>query len=935
MPSMRKVPFLVRGFLSETTAAWLVAVSSAVIGLVLTALIATVTQGSNQRELQQRFESAANKRAAAIQASFDGYMRDLDGVRRFFINADEISRAEFRGYSEPLLNHTLAFSWIPRVTALERPAFEQRVRAEGFQAFVIRDLNNEGQLVGSAGRLEHFPVLYAVSRRVKQLALGFDLASHAARLKTLDKARLDGFMAASEVLQLIGTSPEDSRGVLLVAPVYPTQQVPADPALRRSQLRGFVLAAVSLHQMLEEGGSGERADTLELELLDASNESSPPLVYRSAQLAAHPLLHFSRDVQLADRTYRLTIYPTDAFLAANRLPGLAITVSAGILLSAMLATLLFSLVSQRQRAQTLVETRTAELRAREQQLAVSEQRWSFALDGAGDGVWDWDVSSNRVFFSPAWKRMLGYHEDDIGDALDEWNSRIHPCDKDACAADLQGHLSGALEFYRNEHRLRCQDGSWKWILGRGKVVERAADGQPLRVIGTHTDISWRKAAELELARVNGQLHGLLNAATQVSIIATDLNGLILTFNAGAERMLGYRADEMIGLRTPEYIHRRDELDARQLELSRRYGRPVVGFAALVAEAVEGDSHEEREWTYVRRDGSELTVNLIITGVRDEQNALIGFLGIAIDITERKRIHEVLAARDRLLEKLTARVPGAIYQYQLNPDGSSCFPYASAGMLDIYEVDPLQLREDAAAALKRIHPDDLERIGLSIQQSGAQLSVWREEYRALLPQRGLRWMRGEAVPERMADGAVLWHGYLTDITGPKLVEHELRELSITDALTGIYNRRYFQERLEVEITRVRRNQSELALIMLDLDHFKQVNDRFGHEAGDRVLTVTCQRLSQRLRRADVFCRLGGEEFIILCPDTSAEQAQLLAEALQQALRREPVEGVGNVTASFGVAAWRLGETSDDLLRRVDAGVYLAKQNGRDQVRSAVL
>lgn len=928
MPFVSVRRFLAPGFLSELPVPWLLALGSAVVGLLLTALVASVTQRLNDQALKERFEAEAEIRVSSIQTSFDGHARDLDGVRRFFVNSDQVTRQDFMGFGEALLRQAQAISWVPRVPAQERAAFEQRVRAQESSDFTIRELGANGVLVESGMRPEHFPVLYSVNRRSRSIALGFDLASNPARFQALQRARLNGVMAATEVLQLIGPDDGNRRGVLLVAPVYKAESARNDLAEPPSTLRGFVMTVVSVRDLLE---GGRANDGLELEVLDESAEVRAPVFYRSAQMQPDSSLSMTRTLRLADRSYRLTLHPSDAFIAANRMSGVAVIVTAGVLLSLMLSALLFSLAGQRQRAQALVDMRTAELQAREQQLATSEQRWSFALDSSGDGVWDWNPQTGKVYYSTAWKRMLGYADADIGDDLDEWEGRLHPMDRASSVDALQQHLLGVTEFYRCEHRMRRQDGSWCWVLDRGKVVERLPDGQPSRVIGTYSDITWRKAAELELARAHGQLNGLLDAATQVSIIATDVDGLILTFNAGAERMLGYRAEEMIGRRTPECLHRRDELEARQIELTRRYGRPVVGFEALVAAAAEEHCHEEREWTYVRHDGSELTVNLICTGVRDEQGQLIGFLGIASDITERTRILEVLAARDRLLEKLSAQVPGAIYQYQVSADGHASFPYASAGIRDIYELDPALLRTDGGPVLARIHPEDVERVLASIQVSAQHLGVWREDYRVVLPLRGLRWVRGEAVPEKLADGGVLWHGYLTDITGSKLVEQELRELTVTDVLTGIYNRRFFQDRLETELARARRKEGNLAVIMLDIDHFKSINDRFGHDAGDRVLKNVCQRIGQRLRRADMFCRLGGEEFIVLCPDTSAEQAEALAEVLRQALREEPVAGVGQVTASFGVAAWRFGESSDDLLRRADAGVYRAKQEGRDQVR----
>lgn len=235
--------------------------------------------------------------------------------------------------------------------------------------------------------------------------------------------------------------------------------------------------------------------------------------------------------------------------------------------------------------------------------------------------------------------------------------------------------------------------------------------------------------------------------------------------------------------------------------------------------------------------------------------------------------------------------------------------------------------------ERIHPDDLERVRRSVRYSAEHLSPWREEYRVCLPRAGLRWVRGEATPEVGEQGCTLWHGYLTDISDLKGVEEELRALSVTDSLTGIHNRRYFQERLKIELERAQRDGLALAVIMLDIDHFKRINDRFGHAVGDRVLRSLCQRIGQRLRRTDVFCRLGGEEFMVLCPGSDVDQARLLALELWQGVRNVPVEGVGQVTASFGVAGWRSGEGADALLLRADAGVYAAKQAGRDRVEGS--
>jgi len=324
----------------------------------------------------------------------------------------------------------------------------------------------------------------------------------------------------------------------------------------------------------------------------------------------------------------------------------------------------------------------------------------------------------------------------------------------------------------------------------------------IRLVEQRTMLLRRR--EQQLRSAHSQLRNVLDATTQVAIIATDLDGVITTFNIGAEKMLGYSSALVCGVLTLRQLHLPAELDQHVAELSQRYGRSIETSEAMLVEAVEEHSHQANDWTFVRHDGSLLRVNMQVSPVLDEHNQWVGYLAVCLDITERKR-----------------------------------------------------------------------------------------------------------------------------------VEEELRTMSVTDSLTGIYNRRYFQERLQAELLRVERHGGGFAVVMLDIDHRKRINDQLGHAVGDHVLQAICKRLCRRLRRSDVFCRLGGEEFMVLCPDTDGDQAYALAAELWAALRAEPVDGVGRVTASFGIASWREGEGGDALLLRADSGVYAAKLAGRDRIEPELI
>lgn len=780
------------GFIDESASAWRVTLLGLAFGLGMTAALAITADLFARQQVRQRFELLASERTARIEERLLDQAQRLDSLRRFITWSDQPTEAAFEGFSTPLLARTRAFSWMPRVSDVQRSEFEARA------GFPIRAVNGNAELVISPPATVYFPIAYSAFVGAGATPYGLDLASDAVRRTTLEKASAARGLAVSPPLDLIAIDPPYNRGVLIVAPVY---QLPL-PSMAEgdSRLRGYVSAIISLHELLGDGLPAPGEDNLFVRILDLSSPDQHEVLYTSQGVAGDESVAISRLLHLADRSYRIELKPSRLFVAGNRsLVGVVIAVL-GTLLTLLFCGLLYSLVTQRQRALQLVRQRTAEL-------SLSEQR---------------------------------------------------------------------------------------------------------------------------LRHTHGQLRNVLDAATEVAIIATDLVGMITTFNAGAERMLGYSQAQVIGRLRLGDLHVHAELKARAAQLQERLGRPVSTVQAMLGDGEAQHAPEAHHWTLVRRDGSRLTVNMLVTAVRDEAAEPIGYLAVCIDITESLRTLDALAARDRQLERLSAEVPGGIYQFRLRPDGSSSFDYASRGLWEIYEIDLQTLARDGSYVFERIHPDDLAGVRASIEASAQQLTRWQAEYRVCLPERGERWVRGEATPEPLPDGSILWHGYLSDISDLKRVEHELRTLSVTDSLTGIYNRRYFQQRLGAELERARRAHSSLAVVMFDIDHFKRINDRYGHLAGDRVLQALCKAFGQRLRRHDVFCRLGGEEFVVLCPGSDATQARLLATELWQALRTSALEDVGHVTASFGVAGWQPNETGEALMARADAAVYLAKQRGRDQV-----
>lgn len=182
----------------------------------------------------------------------------------------------------------------------------------------------------------------------------------------------------------------------------------------------------------------------------------------------------------------------------------------------------------------------------ERTLRDHEQRWRRALDGAGQGVWDWNTVTSQVFFSPQWKAMLGYGEREIGDGLEEWETRVHPDDFDGWRQALQRHFAGETPTYQHEYRIMRKNGQYQWVLDRGMVFEWSADHQPLRVVGTLNDITQRKEVEEKLHQSEERYRVLYEHAAD-AIIVLDPLGQVISVNEQACRQYGYAREEFLAL----------------------------------------------------------------------------------------------------------------------------------------------------------------------------------------------------------------------------------------------------------------------------------------------------------------------------------------------------------------------------------------------------
>ncbi|MCH7882656.1 MAG: PAS domain-containing protein, partial [Proteobacteria bacterium] len=268
----------------------------------------------------------------------------------------------------------------------------------------------------------------------------------------------------------------------------------------------------------------------------------------------------------------------------------------------------------------------------DQQLKAIEDRWQFAVEGNRDGVWDWNVKDNEVYFSKCWKNMLGFDEDEISSDLNEWEKRIHPDDKDRVMADVNRHFVGEAPYYENEHRVLCKDGTYKWILDRGTVVARTEDGKPLRMIGTHTDITERKLEQEALAKNIRDLEDQKYVLDHHAIVSrTDIAGRITYVNEKFCEISGYSSEELLGQH-----HRFINSNFHSAEF----------FKQLWSTIASGDIWRG-EIRNRAKDGSFYWVESTLIPLLDEKGAIQEYVGVRTDITGRKRAEEHLRRTQKL------------------------------------------------------------------------------------------------------------------------------------------------------------------------------------------------------------------------------------------------------------------------------------------------
>lgn len=549
-----------------------------------------------------------------------------------------------------------------------------------------------------------------------------------------------------------------------------------------------------------------------------------------------------------------------------------------------------------------------------------DARWQAVLTATSQGVWDYDLQRQKVYFSPVWKSMLGYEEQDIGSSMKEWASRIHPDDWPQAQALWVQVTQGLVEDYSSVHRMRCKDGSWRWMLNRGRIIARdSSSNLPLRVVGTQSDIS---EEHYQRQRFEHLAHNVPGMTYQLQEMPEG-NLFFPYCSEGIAEIYGISADVLAkGVQPLHAIVHPDDLP--QL-ISSTY---QSGKTLALWECAYRVNHPRRGLRWVKgrarpqrlEDGSTL------------------WHGYVYDITETKQQAIQLEAAQEMQQHLMETMPVALCLV----DAQRQIYYRNQQFLEYFGYTAEEVPSMDAWA-QHAYPEQEYRQKVSrqwreaLEQAKAKASgqghLQEQEYRVTARSGTLLTVviRGMYFEDKLL---VTFH----DRTAQQAQAEQWQRQASMDGLTGLANRREFDRCLQAEWQRCRRSGQPLSLIMLDIDFFKQYNDRYGHPQGDACLQAVAKVLAPHaVRSYDLVARYGGEEFACLLPECTWAGAIAKAQAICQAVYDLQWEHKGSgvaktVTVSLGVAQLLPdgNKTPADLLALADARLYAAKQAGRNGV-----
>jgi len=548
----------------------------------------------------------------------------------------------------------------------------------------------------------------------------------------------------------------------------------------------------------------------------------------------------------------------------------------------------------------------------EETLAKSEERYRTIMDETHDDYFEVDLAGNYTFVNDAFCRSVAY----TAEELIGMNYKVTNA-----SDDVERIYKTFNQVYRTGQPIKAlttkfvrKDGSY----GVGELSAfpmRNEKGEIVGFRGVSHDVTERVQME-EALRKSEERYRTIMDEIHDDYYENDLAGNYTFVNDALCRSLGYTMEELIGMNS-RAIHTPEESQKIYEEYKKLYrtGQPIKAISS----------------TFVRKDGSHGFAEISAFPMRNEKGEIVGFRGVSHDVTERVRMEEALRQSEEKYRSILEEIEEGYYELDLA--GNINFVNKSACRQFGYSEEELIGTNYRAYVLK----EDLKSV----------YKAWNKVYRTGEPLKSYpfatvrkdgtqMFVENSVSPLRDKAGKIVgFRAVSRDVTEHKQYEQKIAEMATHDSLTGLPNRTLLSDRLTMGLALSRRSGNRLAVLMLDLDKFKTINDTLGHGVGDQLLKAVAERLTSVTRKSDTIARIGGDEFVLVLPQVcQPANASRLAQRILDVFR-EPLVFDGhqlNITTSIGIAVYpEDGKDIEILLKNADTAMYRAKEQGRDMYR----
>jgi diguanylate cyclase (GGDEF)-like protein/PAS domain S-box-containing protein len=521
-------------------------------------------------------------------------------------------------------------------------------------------------------------------------------------------------------------------------------------------------------------------------------------------------------------------------------------------------------------------------------------------------TWEWNIKTGSLEINERWAEIIGYTLEELKPiTIDTWKKFAHPDDYKESWEPLRKYFAGKSDYYNFETRMKHKNGSWIWVIDKGKVIQRDREGNPLLLMGTHSDISSRKRDEILLQETEKRLD-LAMKGTGAGLWDWDMINNQVFFSPMWKSMLGYTDDDIINT----FEGWKNLWHPDDAPLIEKAIKDYLDGKTGKYEITHRLRHKNGQWRWILTRGDLL---------KDKHGKPYRWVGTNIDITtEKERSNELERFFSVNLDLLCIA------------DTEGNFIKVNKAWTDILGHSTEVLEK--SKFLDFIHPEDLSKTMESLKTLSEKETVTNFVNRYRHRDGSYRFIEWRTHPY-----GKLLYASARDITKRLESENKFREMAIKDSLTGIYNRRFILERLENLLSEYKRKKNIFSISIIDLDHFKNINDTYGHQAGDFILKEFSKLISSNLRPYDLQGRYGGEEFLLISEDTTREQARLTIERILEITRNNKFVYNGKeISFTFSCGISDASEIEDNdisierLIEKADKKLYKAKKNGRNQV-----